>query len=70
MLNSLYNYVVVVVVVTDVVVIYNNIIARQAEFYLCGPDDMTRDLFKGLVSLGVAEDNITYHCFGPRIKTN
>eukprot|EP00039_Didymoeca_costata_P006684 m.92394 g.92394 ORF g.92394 m.92394 type:complete len:403 (+) comp13349_c0_seq2:105-1313(+) len=41
-----------------------------AEFYLCGPAAMTISLCDSLKNLGVDQDNILYHCFGPHKKIN
>lgn len=35
------------------------------DFYLCGPQAFMRDLFDGLIALGVREERIRYESFGP-----
>jgi len=39
---------------------------KDAEFYLCGPAQMMRDLYRGLINWGVTPNNIVYEYFGPK----
>lgn len=39
---------------------------KDAEFYLCGPAQMLKDLYRELINWGVAPDNILYEYFGPK----
>jgi len=39
---------------------------RDAEFYLCGPAQMMKDLYRELINWGVASNNIVYEYFGPK----
>ena len=39
---------------------------KDAEFYLCGPTQMMKDLYRGLSNWGVTPDNIIYEYFGPK----
>ncbi len=39
---------------------------KDAEFYLCGPAQMMKDLYRGLTHWGVNPDNIIYEYFGPK----
>ncbi len=39
---------------------------KDAEFYLCGPAQMMKDLYRELINWGVATDNIFYEYFGPK----
>ncbi len=38
----------------------------DAEFYLCGPTSMMKDLYRGLINWGVTLNNIDYEYFGPK----
>ncbi|GAX62522.1 ferredoxin-NADPH reductase [Candidatus Scalindua japonica] len=38
----------------------------DAEFYLCGPAQMMKDLYRALIQWGVDADNIAYEYFGPK----
>ena len=40
---------------------------KDAEFYLCGPAQMMKDLYRGLSNWGVTPDNIIYEYFGPKM---
>lgn len=40
---------------------------KDAEFYLCGPAQMMKDLYRELINWGVAPDNIIYEYFGPKM---
>jgi nitric oxide dioxygenase len=39
---------------------------KDAEFYLCGPTQMMKDLYRGLINWGVTPNNIVYEYFGPK----
>lgn len=39
---------------------------QDAEYYLCGPAQMMKDLYRELISCGVTPDNIVYEYFGPK----
>ncbi len=39
---------------------------KDAEFYLCGPAQMMRDLYLELINWGVTPNNIIYEYFGPK----
>ena len=39
---------------------------KDAEFYLCGPTSMMKDLYRELINWGVAPNNIIYEYFGPK----
>jgi len=39
---------------------------KDAEFYLCGPAQMMKDLYRGLINWGVTPNNIVYEYFGPK----
>jgi len=39
---------------------------KDAEFYLCGPAQMMKDLYRGLIDWEVSPDNIIYEYFGPK----
>jgi nitric oxide dioxygenase len=39
---------------------------KDAEFYLCGPAQMMKDLYRELINWGVTPDNIVYEYFGPK----
>ncbi|MFQ5687096.1 MAG: NO-inducible flavohemoprotein [Candidatus Scalindua sp.] len=39
---------------------------KDAEFYLCGPAQMMRYLYRELINWGVNPDNIVYEYFGPK----
>lgn len=40
---------------------------KGAEFYLCGPAQMMKDIYRGLSNWGVTSDNIVYEYFGPKM---
>lgn len=39
---------------------------KDAEFYLCGPAQMMKDLYRELINWGVIPNNIVYEYFGPK----
>ena len=39
---------------------------KDAEFYLCGPAQMMKDLYRELINWGVNQNNIVYEYFGPK----
>ncbi len=39
---------------------------KDAEFYLCGPAQMMKDLYRELINWGVTPNNIVYEYFGPK----
>ncbi|MHC4320983.1 MAG: NO-inducible flavohemoprotein [Planctomycetota bacterium] len=39
---------------------------KDAEFYLCGPAQMMKDLYRELINWGVNQNNIAYEYFGPK----
>ncbi|MHC4268679.1 MAG: NO-inducible flavohemoprotein [Planctomycetota bacterium] len=39
---------------------------KDAEFYICGPAQMMKDLYRGLSDWGVTPNNIIYEYFGPK----
>jgi nitric oxide dioxygenase len=39
---------------------------KDAEFYICGPAQMMKDLYRELISWGVTPDNVVYEYFGPK----
>jgi len=39
---------------------------KNAEFYLCGPAQMMKDLYRELINWGVTPNNIVYEYFGPK----
>ncbi len=39
---------------------------KDAEFYLCGPAQMMKYLYRELINWGVTPDNIVYEYFGPK----
>ncbi|MFQ5962913.1 MAG: NO-inducible flavohemoprotein [Candidatus Scalinduaceae bacterium] len=39
---------------------------KDAEFYLCGPAQMMKDLYRELINWGVNPNNIVYEYFGPK----
>ncbi len=39
---------------------------KNAEFYLCGPAQMMKDLYRELINWGVIPDKIIYEYFGPK----
>lgn len=39
---------------------------KDAEFYLCGPAQLMKDLYRELINWGVTPDNIVYEYFGPK----
>ena len=39
---------------------------KNADFYLCGPAQMMKDLYRGLIDWEVEPDNIVYEYFGPK----
>ncbi len=39
---------------------------KDAEFYLCGPAQMMKNLYRELINWGVAPNNIAYEYFGPK----
>jgi nitric oxide dioxygenase len=39
---------------------------KDAEFYLCGPAQMMKDLYRGLINWGVTPNNVIYEYFGPK----
>ena len=39
---------------------------KDAGFYLCGPAQMMKDLYRELINWGVTPDNIVYEYFGPK----
>lgn len=40
---------------------------KNAEFYLCGPAQMMKDLYCELINWGVTPNNIVYEYFGPKM---
>ncbi len=39
---------------------------KDTEFYLCGPTQMMKDLYRELINWGVNQNNIVYEYFGPK----
>jgi nitric oxide dioxygenase len=39
---------------------------KDTEFYLCGPAQMMKDLYRELINWGVNQNNIVYEYFGPK----
>ena len=39
---------------------------KNAEFYLCGPAQMMKDIYRELINWGVTPNNIVYEYFGPK----
>jgi nitric oxide dioxygenase len=39
---------------------------KDAEFYLCGPAQMMKEIYRGLSNWGVTSNNILYEYFGPK----